>query len=76
MFGAIWYGPLWGNIWMRIHHGDKLPSAAEMKKLSEGMWKLLVTEFVTTTLLVSALAYAVELLPQFSSIHVALMIWF
>jgi hypothetical protein len=48
MFGAVWFGPVWGKLWMRIHHGEKSPTPAEMKKLSEGMWKLLVTEFTAT----------------------------
>lgn len=21
--GALWFGPLFGKVWMKIHHGDK-----------------------------------------------------
>ena len=31
--GALWHGPLFGKLWMRIHHGDKTPSDAEMAQL-------------------------------------------
>lgn len=33
--GAIWHGPLFGKIWMKIHHGDKKFSDEEMKKAME-----------------------------------------
>ena len=33
--GAVWFGPVFGKLWMRIHHGDKKMSDAEMKKSME-----------------------------------------
>lgn len=42
--GAVWHGPLFGKIWMRIHHGKDSFNEAEMKQSMEGMWKLMVTE--------------------------------
>lgn len=30
--GAIWFGPIFGKIWMRIHHGDKKMSDTEMQE--------------------------------------------
>ena len=33
--GALWHGPIFGKLWMKIHHGDKKFTAAEMKKSME-----------------------------------------
>ena len=75
MFGAVWFGPVWGNLWMRIHHGEKSPTPAEMKKLSEGMWKLLVTEFVATALMIIGLACVINAIPELSGVKNAFMVW-
>ena len=75
MFGAIWFGPIWGKLWMRIHHGDKTPSATEMKEMTKGMWKLLVAEFVATALMIVGLACIVGAIPEFSGLKNAFMIW-
>jgi hypothetical protein len=75
MFGAVWFGPVWGKLWMRIHHGEKSPTPAEMKKLSEDMWKLLVTEFVATALMIIGLACVINAIPELSGVKNAFMVW-
>lgn len=75
MFGAVWFGPIWGKIWMRIHHGDKGMSDAEMKNAMKGMWKLLVTEFAATALMIVGLACIIGAIPEFSGVRNAFMIW-
>ena len=35
MGGALWHGPIFGKLWVKIHHGDKGMSDAEMKKAME-----------------------------------------
>lgn len=75
MFGAVWFGPVWGKLWMWIHHGEKSPTPAEMKKLSEGMWKLLVTEFVATALMIIGLACVINAIPELSGVKNAFMVW-
>lgn len=75
MFGAVWFGPIWGKVWMRIHHGDKTFSEAENKEMMKGMWKLLVTEFVATALMIVGLACIVGAIPEFSGVRNAGMIW-
>jgi hypothetical protein len=58
IIGAIWYMPLFGGLWGRIHGFDThSPEAqAEMRK---GMLPLLVVQFVTT--LVTTFVYALLL---------------
>lgn len=34
--GALWFGPIFGGLWMKIHHADKI-SKAEMDKMKVGM---------------------------------------
>lgn len=68
--GAIWHGPLFGKLWMKIHHGDSVPSAEEMKKMTQGMWKLLLTEFVATLLMIISLACLVKAISQYSGVQV------
>lgn len=50
--GAIWHGPIFGKLWMRIHHGKDSFNAKEMEEATKGMWKLMVTEFIATLLMV------------------------
>lgn len=73
--GALWHGPLFGKIWMKIHHGDKVFSKEEMVELSKGMWKLLLTEFVATLLMIISLACLVKAIPQYSGVQVGFMTW-
>lgn len=61
--GALWFGPIFGKAWMRVHHGDKKFSASEMAKMSEGMWKLLVGEIFANLLLVTGLAMLIQQVP-------------
>lgn len=73
--GALWHGPLFGKLWMRIHHGDKKFTDAEMKKSMEGMWKIMLAEFVATFLMVMTLAFIIEIIPSFSGMHLAFVVW-
>lgn len=65
-FASIWHGPLFGKIWMKIHHGEKKFSDAEMKKLMEGMWKIMLAELIATLLIIISLAYLIEVIPSMS----------
>lgn len=75
MFGALWFGPIWGKIWMKIHHGEKKMSDAEMKEAMKGMWKLLVSEFAATALMMIGLACIIIAIPEYSGVRNAFMIW-
>ena len=74
--GAVWHGPIFGKLWMRIHHGKDSFNEAEMKKITEGMWKLMVTELVATLLMVIGLACVIRAIPEYSGVQTAFMVWF
>jgi hypothetical protein len=73
--GAVWHGPLFGKLWMRIHHGKDSFNAQEMAEATKGMWKLMVTEFVATLLMVIGLACVVRAIPAYSGMMTAFMLW-
>lgn len=77
ILGPLWYGPLlFGNVWMRIHGHDK-KSPAEQKKEMEGMWKLMVSEFIATLLIMTGLAWIIKATAMNTegALHVALWVW-
>lgn len=63
IIAAIWYTPIFGKTWGRIHGFDKV-SKEEQQKMMRGMGPLLALQFLATvvTTLVFALFYAA--LPQ------------
>ena len=75
MGGAVWHGPIFGKLWMKIHHGDKKFTDAENKKLMEGMWKLMLAEFVVSFLMIVGLACIIRAIPEYSGVRNAFMIW-
>jgi hypothetical protein len=60
---------------MRIHHGDRKFTDAENKEMMKGMWKLLVTEFVATALMIVGLACVIRAIPEYSGVQNAFMVW-
>ena len=60
IIGAVWYMPLFGNLWGKIHGFEKV-SKAEQKKMMQSMMPLLgvqlVMTLVTTVVLATFLAY-------------------
>lgn len=72
--GAIWYGPLFGRLWGKIHGFDKLPKAVQAKMVKE-MGPFYAIQFVVTVLTSIALYILVALLPEFSPYMIALLIW-
>lgn len=73
--GALWHGPLFGKLRMKIHHGDKEFSKKEMEEMTAWMWKQLVTECIITFLMITSIACLVKAIPQYSGIQVGLMTW-
>lgn len=73
--GAVWHGPIFGKLWMKIHHGDKKFTDTENKELMKGMWKLLVAEAVASLLMVIGLACIIIAIPEYSGVRNAFMIW-
>ncbi len=47
LFGAVWYTPIFGKTWGRIHGFDKLPPE-EQKKMAQGVAPLLAAQLLVT----------------------------
>ncbi|MEK7632602.1 MAG: DUF1761 domain-containing protein [Patescibacteria group bacterium] len=47
VFGAVWYTPVFGKVWGKIHGFDKV-SKAEQQKMMKQMVPLLGMQFLTT----------------------------
>lgn len=57
VFGAVWYTPVFGKVWGKIHGFDKI-SKAEQQKMMKQMGPLLGAQFlgtVVTTVVLSAM---------------------
>lgn len=72
--GAVWHGPLFGNLWAKIHGMDCMDEKVK-QEMMKGMWKLLVTEFVVTFLMITSIACLVWAIPQYSWMQIGLMAW-
>jgi hypothetical protein len=60
--GAIWYMPIFGKTWGKIHGFDMVP-AEEQAQMMKGMWKLLVVQFISTLVMTTVLAIFITSLP-------------
>ena len=47
IFGAIWYMPIFGKLWGKIHGFDNVPQE-EQKQMMKKMPPLLITQFIFT----------------------------
>ncbi len=47
IFGAIWYTPIFGKLWGKIHEFDKVP-ADKQKEMMKNMWKPLLVQLIFT----------------------------
>ena len=69
--GAIWYGPIFGRIWMKIHHSEKTDS----KPSTDGMGTLLFVEFLMTFLMIAVLAFLMTRIPDAPGFRIAILVW-
>lgn len=75
IFGAIWYTPLFGKVWGRIHGFDLL-SPDVQKEMQKGMAPLLMVQFVLTIVTTVIFALFVAGLPRDWNIYgIAVFIW-
>lgn len=72
--GAIWYMPIFGNLWGKIHGFDKL-SKKDQQEAQKGMAPLLAVQVVITFVTALALAKLHVLLPNYSLYEMALLVW-
>jgi hypothetical protein len=74
IIGAIWYMPIFGNLWGKIHGFDKL-SKKEQQEARSGMATLLAVQMVITFITVLVLAKLQILLPAYSLYSMAFLVW-
>ena len=74
IIGAVWYMPIFGEIWGKIHGFDKL-SKKEQDEARKAMGPWLVVQFVITVVTLLALAKLNVLLPGYSIYSLALLVW-
>lgn len=68
--GAIWYGPIFGKVWMRIN-GHESMTKEQRDALMKGMTPMYVIQFILSLVTSFVLYYFVQLVGQ----HVAFWIW-
>lgn len=74
IIGAIWYMPIFGTLWSKIHGHDKL-SKEEQKAAQKNMLPLLGIQLVITLVTTVVLAKALVLIPSYSPFVLAGYIW-
>lgn len=47
IFGAIWYTPIFGKLWGKIHEFDRV-SPEKQKEMMKNMWKPLLAQLIFT----------------------------
>ena len=63
IIGAVWYMPIFGNIWGKIHGMDQV-SPDERKVMQSKMMPLMVAQFIVTVVTTVVLAIFITNLPQ------------
>jgi Protein of unknown function (DUF1761) len=74
IFGHLWFGVLFGKQWQRIHGMDCMDEKAK-KAMMKGLWKIMMTELISTFLIIVGLACVIRAVPEYSGIKTALMVW-
>ncbi len=72
--GAIWYMPLFGNMWRKIHHIGK-PTEKEMKEIQATMGPYILLQLFFTAITTIVLAKLIILLPNISPYELAFKGW-
>lgn len=67
MFGHLWFGPLFGKQWMRIHGMDTM-SEKDKKDMMRGVWKIMLAELIATAAIMIGIARMIAVAPEFGGI--------
>lgn len=73
-FNAIWYTPVFGRVWGRIHDYDKVPPERQ-REMMRKMPPLLLAQLVSTVVLTVVLAIFVANLPEWNAYAMAGFFW-
>lgn len=68
IIGAIWYMPIFGKVWGKIHGVDSLPPE-QLKVMQKGMFPLLGVQFISTIVTTVVLAIFITFLPMNWNVH-------
>jgi hypothetical protein len=74
IFGFIWYGPLFGNLWGKIHGFDKLSKAVQQKMMSE-MGPYYGIQVLVTIITSFVLAIFISYVPNWNPYALAGFLW-
>lgn len=72
--GVIWYMPLFGKTWGKIH-GFATLSKAEQKSAQKQMMPMLAVQFIGTVVTTVVLAEFMKALPDYSPYILAFLVW-
>ena len=72
--GAIWYMPLFGTLWGKIHGFESL-SKADQKAAQKQMGPMLAVQFLGTVVTTIVLAKVIPAFPNYSVFEVAALVW-
>ena len=72
--GAIWYMPLFGKTWGKIHGFNSL-NKAEQKDAQKQMMPMLLVQFIGTVITTVVLAEFMKSLPNYSPYSLAFIVW-
>lgn len=74
VIGALWYGPIFGKIWGKIHGFDKLSKAVQQAMMKQ-MGPLYGVQFAVTVLTNFILAIFISYVPGWNAYALAGFIW-
>jgi hypothetical protein len=74
VIGAIWYGPIFGKLWGKIHGFDKLPKETQ-QKLMQQMGPFYALQALVTLITVFVLALFISYLPLWNAYAMAGFFW-
>lgn len=74
IIGFIWYGPIFGSLWGKIHGFDKLPKEQQQKMMNE-MGPYYMAQLAVTILTTVILAMFITLFPAWDSYTWATFCW-
>lgn len=72
--GMIWYAPLFGKLWGKIHGFDKLTKEKQKEMMSQ-MGPYYALQFFVTVLTSVAIAKFMALTPDYSAYKLGLYLW-
>lgn len=73
--GAIWYMPVFGSHWARIHDFEKHDKKTQ-QEMQKGMVPLLLAQFLSGLVTTYVLAYIISIFSRQDAYIIALWMWF